>query len=313
MGDTRKFPRRASGRAQSKTALRYGADGVPKTHVATRAGVATGVTLAVVLALTVFTFVRMDYGKADMGVAVASFFKQLGVMAFQAGPVNYTFAELLDALWVSVGLSILSTVYGSLIALVLALFASANLTNKRISNAIKGVMVVIRAVPTILWVMVFAVAIRLGSEAAVVGMACHSVAFLTKAYSEAFEEADPKVLEALRSTGASWWQVVFRGVFVDKMPEILSWTFIRFESNFRNAVSVGALVGAGGIGYNLIMSGRYLLSMREVGLIVYMCLAVSIVLEIVATLLRNRYLETEEQKAQGLWRRIVRQFVEGHE
>lgn len=299
--------------ASAKNGLRFNSKGDPKVRVASKASVATLVALLAVLGITVYTFYRMDYGKADMAKAVASFFKQLGVMAFQASPVNYTFEQLLDALWVAVGLSVLATVYGSLIALFISLFAAANLTNKKVSNAIKGLMVVIRAVPTILWVMVFAVAIGLGSEAAVVGMACHSVAFLTKAYSEAFEETDPKVLEALRSTGASWWEVVFRGVFIEKMPEILSWTFIRFESNFRNAVSVGALVGAGGIGYNLIMSGKYMLSMREVGLIVYLCLAISIVLEIVATLLRNRYLETDEQRDQGLWRRVKRQFIEGHE
>ena len=52
------------------------------------------------------------------------------------------------------------------------------------SNAIKVFMSVARAVPTILWVLVFSVAIGLGPEAAVIGLLFHSVAYLVKAYSE---------------------------------------------------------------------------------------------------------------------------------
>ena len=59
----------------------------------------------------------------------------------------------------------------------------------------------------------------------------HGIAYLTKAYSESFEEVDPGVVEALRASGASWWQVVFSAVVPEKLSEILSWTFIRFEIN----------------------------------------------------------------------------------
>ena len=61
-----------------------------------------------------------------------------------------------------------------------------------------------RAVPTILWVLIFTVAIGLGPETAVTGLLFHSVAYLVKAYSESFEEVDPGVIEALRASGASW-------------------------------------------------------------------------------------------------------------
>ena len=116
------------------------------------------------------------------------------------------------------------------------------------------------------------------------------MAYLVKAYSESFEEVDPGVLEALRASGASWWQVVFQGVVPEKVNEMLSWTFIRFEINFVNAVAVGAVAGAGGIGYQLFLAGSFYYNIHEVGLIVYLCLAVAVVLEVVATKLRKRYL-----------------------
>ena len=70
---------------------------------------------------------------------------------------------------------------------------------------------------------------------------------------------------------------------------MLSWTFIRFEINFVNAVAVGAVAGAGGIGYQLFLAGSFYYDIHEVGLIVYLCLAVAVVLEVVATRLRKRY------------------------
>ncbi len=97
------------------------------------------------------------------------------------------------------------TLISMAIGTVLGLLAASNLSNRAASNAIKVFMSVARAVPTILWELVFSVAIGLGPEAAVIGLLFHSVAYLVKAYSESFEEVDPGVIEALRASGASWW------------------------------------------------------------------------------------------------------------
>ena len=204
--------------------------------------------------------------------------------------VHYTLWDMVDGLLVTLSIAVLATFGGLVISLVLSVFAASNLTNKAVSNAIKSVLAIMRAVPTIIWVLVFTVAIGLGPESAVVGMMFHTVSFLTKAFSEAFEETDSGVLDALKSTGASWLHLVFRGVFPDKLNEILSWTFIRFENNFVGAVTVGAIAGSGGIGYQLYMIANYMFDWHEVGLIIYMCLAVSITLEVIATHLRKKFM-----------------------
>ena len=48
--------------------------------------------------------------------------------------------------------------------------------------------------------------------------------------------------------------------------------------------------GAGGIGYQLFLAGSFYYNIHEVGLIVYLCLAVAVVLEVAATQLRKRYI-----------------------
>lgn len=147
----------------------------------------------------------------------------------------------------------------------------------------------IRAVPTVLWVLIFAIAAGLGSEAAVLGMLFHSIAYLVKAFSEAFEEIAPGILEAMRATGSNWWHVVTRGVLPSTFTYLLSWTFLRFEINFGVAVAMGAAAGAGGIGFELFMASGFYFDLREVGFITYAILIIAIVLEVISTQLKNRY------------------------
>ncbi|MGI6590532.1 MAG: PhnE/PtxC family ABC transporter permease [Eggerthellaceae bacterium] len=178
-------------------------------------------------------------------------------------------------------------------ALFLGLAAARNLSNNTVSNIVKGFIAIIRAIPTILWVLVFTVAIGLGSEAAVLGISLHSLAYLTKSYSETFEEVNEGTIEALRATGGSFWQIVFQAILPATVTQLISWTFIRLEINFANAVAVGAFAGAGGIGFQLFQAGSRYYNLHEVGVIVYACVLVAFALEFCSTRLRRRYIVNE--------------------
>ena len=248
-------------------------------------------TLGILVALAVITFIQMDFNGVDVLDATRGAFNNLSVIAFSPGTDGYwTMGELFSDLILTLCLAIVTTLVGALLALIIALPAACNLTNKPVSNVIKLILSLVRAVPTIVWVLIFIVAISLGAEACIVGMMFHTTAFLAKAFSEAFEEIDRDVLDALHATGASWWQVVAHCVLPEKINEVLSWTFIRFENNFGNAVVIAAMCGSGGIGYQLFLAANFYFSMHAVGLITYMCLAVSIVLEIISSRLRKRFL-----------------------
>ena len=294
-------PRRASADMLGVGAGAAAAPGAPgariarsgriKVHVASRSNTALHVVLGALALTTVFALAVMDYGKVPFGEALAAAAGDFAQMMLQPGLAgHFTLPDVAEGLFVSLALALLTTLIGAVAAFLLGLLAASNLSSKAVSNAIKVVMSVARAVPAILWVLVFSVAIGLGPEAAVTGLLFHSVAYLVKAYSESFEEVDPGVVEALRASGASWWQVVFQGVVPEKVNEMLSWTFIRFEINFVNAVAVGAVAGAGGIGYQLFLAGSFYYNIHEVGLIVYLCLAVAVALELAATKLRKRHL-----------------------
>lgn len=269
-----------------------------KIRLSSRSGAnhAIGITLAVLAVLAVVAFARMDYGYVDLQTAVGQTWSDFCAMAFQPaldpplGAAHFSWSKLAESTCITVAVTVLCTILSAVVSFFLALAASRNLSTTAVSNAVKGFVAVIRAIPTILWVLVFTVAIGLGSEAAVLGISLHSIAYLTKSYSESFEEIDEGVIEALSASGASFWQIVFQAICPATVTKLLSWTFIRFEINFANAVAVGAFAGAGGIGFQLYQAGNYYYNLHEVGVIVYVCLAVSFVLEFVSVRLRRRYI-----------------------
>jgi phosphonate transport system permease protein len=239
-------------------------------------------TLFTLALLTVYAFFSFDYKELDFGEAVLATFANLKAMFLEPHLAHFSFTHALYQVFVTLGLAFLTTLFGGVIALFLGLLAAENLTNKRVSAIIKGFVAFIRAVPTVLWVLIFAVAAGLGSVAAVLGMTFHSVSYLVKAYSESFEELDNGVIEALQASGASWWQIIFQAVIPSSLTYMISWTFLRFEINFAVAIAMGAAAGAGGIGFDMFMASNFYLDIREIGAITYFILAIAILLEILA-------------------------------
>src|SRR5699024_11346816 len=96
---------------------------------------------------------------------------------------HFTFMEGLFQVIQTLGLAVLSTIIGAVIAFFLALFAATNISQQSVSRVIRVMVAFIRAVHTVLWVLIFVFSAGLGSEAAVLGMMFHSISFLVIAYS----------------------------------------------------------------------------------------------------------------------------------
>lgn len=242
--------------------------------------------LLLLSAVTFYTLLQLSTPNLNQKLALMA--DNFRLMFSESHFKHLTIAEGLYSITITLSLAIQTTLIGAIGALFLGLFASQNLAPHWLTSIIKNFVALVRAIPTVLWVLIFAVSAGLGSTAAVIGMTFHTVSYLTKSYSESFEEIEPGVLEALRSCGASWWQIVFQAVIPTSMHPILSWTFIRFEINFLNAVAMGAAAGAGGIGFDLFMAGGHYLDFREVGMITYLIIVVSMILESTSIQLKKR-------------------------
>lgn len=255
-----------------------------------KSGIYINLTIITLLVLTVVGLFTFDYKGINFIEAMGITFENIKKMFFEAKLSNFTFTSAIGKIMVTIALSFLTTLIGSIIALFLGIFAATNLSNKKVCTFIKGFVSLIRAIPTVLWVLIFAVVAGLGAEAAVIGMTFHTVGYLIKAYSESFEEIDNGVIEALKASGASFWQIIFGAVFPSSIRYIMAWTFLRFEINFTNAVAMGAAAGAGGIGFELFMSSNFYFNVSEVGFIAIMILVCAMMLEGFSTKIKNKYM-----------------------
>lgn len=254
----------------------------------TRANVSIQVTLITLTLLTIYSFTTFDTRGIDMWQATLDMFDNFRLLLLEPHLKNLSFPDMLWQLFITICLGLLTTLFGAVIAFFLALLAAQNLAPRWVNTLITGGTAFIRAVPTVLWVLFFAISVGLGSVAAVIGMTFHSAGYLIKAYAESFEEIEPGVLEALRASGASWWQTVFQAVVPASASALLSWTFVRFEINFSVAIAMGATAGAGGIGFDMFMASGFYLDLRELGAFTYAILAFAILLEIGATRLKAK-------------------------
>ena len=271
------------------TAIKRKSNGKIIIHQLSVAKISINITFLILIFLTAWGFLTIDTKEIDLWKAsqqaVGDFYK----MFFGPKATHFTLAEAFKELLTTLSLAFMTTLLGSIIALVLGLMAARNLTNEKVSLVIKSFISFVRAVPTVLWVLIFAIGAGLGAVAAVIGMSFHTVGYLLKAYSESFEELDEGVIEALKASGANWMQIIFQAVIPSSATYILSWTFVRFEINFAVAVAMGAAAGAGGIGYQLYMAAGYFFDIREIGVITYLLLGVALLMEIFATRLKTKY------------------------
>ena len=259
-----------------------------KTAAKSKSGLAIKLILLILLGLTVYGFATFNYKNINIAEAVTGTIQNVKVMFGQPRLKYNTWPGALNALLITFSLGILSTIFGAIIGLFGALLCAKNIANPVVANVIKSFVAFIRAVPTILWVLIFTVAAGLGSIAAVVGLTFHSAGYLIKAYAEAIEEMDSGTIEALKASGASYWQIIFQAVLPSSISYMVAWTFLRFEINFTNAIAIGAAAGAGGIGFDLFMAGNFYFDLRELGSITYIIVAAVILLEIVATKIKSK-------------------------
>lgn len=259
-----------------------------RTAAKNKSNLAVRLTLTTLAGLTVLAFFTFDYKDIDTGAAMLQTFQNIGTAFFSPRLKYDTILGVLHQLLVTFSLGVLATIYGAVIAFFGALLCAKNIANPHTANLVKAAVALVRAVPTILWVLIFAVSAGLGSVAAVIGLTFHSAGYLIKAYSESIEEMDDGTIEALKASGASYWQIVFQAVIPASISYMVAWTFMRFEINFANAVAMGAAAGAGGIGYSLFMAGSFYFDLRETGFLTLIIVAAVILLETVSARIKEK-------------------------
>lgn len=183
-------------------------------------------------------------------------------------------ADFLRTVLRAVGQTMATAVAGTLLSIIFALplgiVATATLWNRgllvsadvrsftyiagavasRLSRALLGFL---RAVPDLVWALLFVAAVGLGALAGTLALVVAYTGVLGRVYADVFEHVDPQPLEALQSAGATRLQIFLRGIWPQALPHLMAYTLYSFECCLRAAAVLG-FVGAGGIGYEISVS-----------------------------------------------------------
>jgi phosphonate transport system permease protein len=136
-----------------------------------------------------------------------------------------------------------------------------------VSRAVFAFLGFLRAVPDLVWGLLFVSAVGLGSLAGALALVVAYAGVLGRVYADVFAQVDPNPLEALQATGATHAQIFLRGIWPQALPNMAAYTLYSFECCVR-AASVLGFVGAGGIGYEISLSMR-LFEYRQVMTLIF--------------------------------------------
>ena len=190
---------------------------------------------------------------------------------------------LLDTL----AMSIAGTILAVILSLPLALLAAPNTTPfPALGYVARLLLSFLRSVPELILGIIFVAAVGFGALPGVLALALHSVGMVGKFYAEAVEHVDPRPLEAARAAGATRVQVITHAVLPQVLPQMADITIYRWEYHFRASTVLG-IVGAGGIGFELIAALR-LISYDQVAAILITILGCVVVVDSLGAALRKR-------------------------
>lgn len=148
----------------------------------------------------------------------------------------------------TIQIAVVGTAVAAVLALPMGFAAARNAAPPWLFYGARSLLNAFRAVDTLVYALFFVAAVGLGPFPGVLAIVVYTATVLAKLYSEAIEAIEPGPVEAVRATGATPLQVLRWGVLPQLVPQFLSFTLYRLETNIRAAAVLG-FVGAGGIGF----------------------------------------------------------------
>lgn len=154
-----------------------------------------------------------------------------------------------------------------------------------VRQAGRGVLMVLRAIPEIVWALIFVRALGLGPAAGVLALAITYGGMLGKVYAEVLESTDTRPSRALLEAGSSRFAALCYGLLPHCAQELVSYTVYRWECAVRASVVMG-FVGAGGLG-QLMDQSMKMLNGGEASSILLVFLALVLLADALSNALRR--------------------------
>jgi phosphonate transport system permease protein len=193
--------------------------------------------------------------------------------------------DISNGLIESLTMTLTSTVVGVAISIPIGIGAARNLAPAWVYYICRSIIALSRALQEVI-VAIFLVAMfGFGPFAGFLTLSFATIGFISKLLAEDIEDIDEAQAEAIRATGASWWQLVHYAIQPQVMPRLIGLSLYRLDINFRESAVIG-IVGAGGIGATLNTAiDRY--EYDSAGAILLIIIAIVMVAEYSSSYLRK--------------------------
>jgi len=191
---------------------------------------------------------------------------------------------LLDTL----AMSIAGTAIAVIASVPLAFLAARNTSpHPLVYHVTRTTLNALRSIPELIMGIIFVAAVGFGALPGVLALGLHSIGMVGKFFAEAIEHVDEAPVEAATATGATRLQVLYHAVFPQVLPQFADVSIYRWEYNFRASTVMG-MVGAGGIGFELMGSLR-IMQYQEVSAILIVILFMVTLVDGLSGRLRKRF------------------------
>jgi phosphonate transport system permease protein len=119
--------------------------------------------------------------------------------------------------------------------------------------SLRGLLAIPRAIHELIWGLILLQVWGLDPLVAIVAIAIPFGAIVSKVFSEILDETPHEPLRALLNAGVPPLNALLYGLLPQALPNLLSYTFYRFECSLRSSAVLG-VIGAGGLGYEIFLS-----------------------------------------------------------
>ena len=205
------------------------------------------------LQIAVLAYLVLAFGSIDVNWQRVSEGLERGqrfVMGFLQPDFTSRWRDINQGLIESLTMTLTSTVVGVLISVPIGIGAARNLVPRPVYLVCRSIVAVSRSLQEVI-VAIFLVAMfGFGPFAGFLTLTFATIGFIAKLLADDIEEIDETQAEAIRATGASWFQLLNYAIQPQVMPRLIGLSLYRLDINFRESAVIG-IVGAGGIGATL--------------------------------------------------------------
>lgn len=242
--------------------------------------------LTCIMLLVIGSIVLTDY---DIVKGYTSILKAISWSTSNFYPVQESFEKLpniWEKLLETILMSIAATTIASFFALIFA-FLGSNTTkvNNVLAGISRAVASVNRNIPLVAWAMILLFSFGQSSLTGLLALFFATFGFLTRAFIETIDEVSTSSVEALRATGANYYQIIFQSVLPSSLPRLVSWMLYMVETNIRDSTLVGILTGTG-IGFLFSLYYRTM-NYHVASLVVILIVLTVFITEIISNFIRK--------------------------